>query len=106
MYSSSEKKLDILNDHYKDTFSHLVSYRKQRDRVLLYMLGISAMLALYLVFPDGIIDVVVEVVSSKIGVELVLSRISKIPLILAPPLIFLVILSHRYRQVRDLIESQ
>jgi hypothetical protein len=28
MYASSEKKIDILNDHYKDTFSHLVSYRK------------------------------------------------------------------------------
>ena len=38
MYASSEKKLDILNDHYKDTFSHLVSYRKQGDRLLIDLL--------------------------------------------------------------------
>ena len=39
MYASSQKKIDILHDHYKDTFSHLVNYRKQRDRLLL--LGVT-----------------------------------------------------------------
>ena len=106
MYASSEKKIDILNDHYKDTFSHLVSYRKQCDRVLLYLLGIAAVAALYLIFPDGMIDVVFKAISKKIGIEVVLHRISKMLLLLVPVMVLLVILSHRYRQVRDLIESQ
>ena len=52
MYSSSEKKLEILNDHYKDTFSHLVSYRKQRDRLLLYLLAGVGLMFLYQLFPE------------------------------------------------------
>ena len=50
MYSSSEKKIDILNDHYKDTFSHLVSYRKQRDRLLLYLTVVMMIMFLYQFF--------------------------------------------------------
>ena len=52
MYASGEKKIDILNDHYKDTFSHLVGYRKQRDRLLLYLLGVVVIMLVYEIFPQ------------------------------------------------------
>ena len=106
MYASSEKKLDILNDHYKDTFSHLVNYRKQRDRLLLYLLGVVTILFLYQFFPDEVIDVIFKAVSAKLEVDIVLSSIEKIMLIIIPLIVFLVILSRRYWQVWNLIESQ
>ena len=33
-----EKKLEVLNDHYKDTFSHLQGYLRRRNRLSLYLL--------------------------------------------------------------------
>ena len=69
MYASSEKMIDILNDHYKDTFSHLVIYRKQRDRVLVYLLGKVVIMLVYEMFPQQITSAVSEVVSKKIGVK-------------------------------------
>ena len=106
MYASGEKKIDILNDHYKDTFSHLVSYRKQRDRLLLYLLGAVTILFLYQFFPDEVIDVIFKAVSAKLEVDIVLSSIEKIMLIIIPLIVFLTILSRRYWQVWNLIESQ
>ena len=104
MYSSSEKKLEILNDHYKDTFSHLVSYRKQRDRVLVYLLGIVVIMLVYEMFPQQITSAVSEVVSKKIGVDIVDSIASF--LVDQLPLMFAGLLSFRYFQLRALIERQ
>ena len=104
MYASSEKKLDILNDHYKDTFSHLVSYRKQRDRLLLYLLVVVAVMYLYELFPDKTTIAISEVFSKKIGVKIVDSIVSF--LLQTLPLIFVTFLGLRYWQVWHLIESQ
>ena len=106
MYSSSDKKLDILNDHYKDTFSHLVSYRKQRDRLLLYLLGVVMILLLYQLFPDKTVDIISTVASDKADVDLNLSDIDKILLVMIPVLIFYFIIARRYWQVWNLIEQQ
>lgn len=106
MYSSSEKKLEILNDHYKDTFSNLVSYRKQRDRLLLYLLGVVMMLFLYQFFPEEIIYIVFTVVSKKIGVDIDLSLIDKLMLFFTPVFVFFLVIGRRYWQVWHLIENQ
>ena len=104
MYASSEKKIDILNDHYKDTFSHLVSYRKQRDRVLVYLSGIVAIMLVYEMFPQQITSAVSEIVSKKIGVDTLDSIVNF--LVDRLPLIFACILSFKYFQLRALIERQ
>ena len=107
MYASSEKKLDILNDHYKDTFSHLVSYRKQRDRLLLYQLGVVSLQFLYQFLPNETTDIILKVVLKKIGVDdIVLPSVVGILLVWTPPTLFFLILGRRYWQVWNLIENQ
>ena len=102
MFVSSDKKLEMLNDHYKDTFSHLVGYRKQRDRLLLYLMTVVVIMILYQFFPEETITAISEIVSKKIGVNL--GRGSVLVYILPMP--FFVILGQRYWQVWHLIESQ
>ena len=106
MYASSEKKLDILNDHYKDTFSHLVSYRKQRDRLLLYMVGVLMILFLYQFFPGEIVDTIFTTVSNKTGVDMELGFIEKHFLIFTPTFVFYFVAGRRYWQVWHLIDKQ
>lgn len=103
MYASSEKKLDILNDHYKDTFSHLVSYRKQRDRLLVYLSVIVGIMFLYQFFPDKTATTISEIISEKTEIALD-SDISLVILFSLSPLF--IILGRRYWQVWNLIESQ
>lgn len=52
MAISGDKKLEILNDHYKDTFSHLLNYLKRRDRLFFYLLVVLAIMFLQVVAPD------------------------------------------------------
>ena len=104
MYSSSEKKLEILNDHYKDTFSHLVSYRKQRDRLLLYLLGLVVIMWLYELFPDEMSAALSKIASEKTGVTKVESIISNV--LKELPMLCAVFLAFRYWQTWHLIESQ
>ena len=105
MYASSEKKIDILNDHYKDTFSHLVSYRKQRDRLLVYLSVIVGIMFLYQFSPEKTTDAISAVISKKIEGNLPLDPIVSI-LVQVVPWIFAGILSFKYFQLRALIESQ
>ena len=106
MFPSSDKKLEILNDHYKDTFSHLVAYRKQRDRLLLYLLSLVAILVLYQFFPQELSDGFMKLVSKKTGVDIVLDPLQAVFLVYMPPLLFCLILGHRYWQISHLIERQ
>ena len=101
---SSDKKLDILNDHYKDTFSHLVSYRKQRDRLLLYLLGLVVIMWLYELFPDEMSAALSKIASEKTGVTKVESIISNV--LKELPMLCAVFLAFRYWQTWHLIESQ
>ena len=104
MYSSGEKKIDILNDHYKDTFSHLVGYRKQRDRLLLYLLALVVIMWLYDLFPEEMSNTVSEIISEKTGVTKVESIISNV--LKELPMLCAVFLAFRYWQTWHLIESQ
>ena len=101
MYSSSDKKLDILNDHYKDTFSHLVSYRKQRDRLLLYLLVVMTIIFLYQFFPEETTTTISDAVTKKTGIGRINSFIFYLLLSIISWL-----LSYRYFQLRELIDEQ
>ena len=102
MFASNDKKLEILNDHYKDTFSHLIRYRKQRDRLMLCLLVVWAIMYAFQFFPDETTGAMSRLFSKKIGVEIALNVLH----VLFLPLIFIVILSHRYWQLWNLIERQ
>ena len=101
MYSSSEKKLEILNDHYKDTFSHLVGYRKQRDRLLLYLLVVMTIIFLYQFFPEETTTAISDAVTKKTGIGRINSFIFHLLLSIISWL-----LSFRYFQLRELIDEQ
>ena len=87
-----------------DTFSHLVSYRKQRDRLLVYLSGVVLVMYLHEIFPQQITTLFSQIVSEKIGVDLFGSIVTF--LVDQMPLMFAGILSYRYFQLRALIERQ
>ena len=101
MYASSEKKIDILNDHYKDTFSHLVSYRKQRDRLIIYLLVVTVILLLCPLFPKEINSAILKIASQKIGLEKIEPILVYLLLVISA-----FILLFRYSQLKALITNQ
>ena len=47
--TSEDTKLELLNDHYKDTFAHLQEFRKLREQLFLLIL-VAITLMLFQVF--------------------------------------------------------
>ncbi len=47
----SEKRLEILHDHYKETFAHVREREKARDRLFLAVIGLFALLAVEIQYP-------------------------------------------------------
>lgn len=52
----SDKQLDILHDHYKETFTRLVKAEALRDRLFLQVIGIFALLILEIGYPTALGD--------------------------------------------------
>lgn len=49
---SSEKKLEILYDHYKESFSYIKNYEKQRERLLAFLIVVIFFQFLQIYFLD------------------------------------------------------
>lgn len=47
----TEKQLDVLNDHYKETFARLKEGEAARDRLFLWLIGLFALLSLEIGYP-------------------------------------------------------
>jgi hypothetical protein len=47
----TDKQLDILNDHYKETFARLKEGEAARDRLFLWLIGLFALLSLEIGYP-------------------------------------------------------
>ena len=52
----TEKQLDILHDHYKETFARLLKAEALRDRLFLQVIGIFALLILEIGYPNVLGD--------------------------------------------------
>lgn len=50
----TDKQLEILHDHYKETFSRILQVEKSRNRLFLWMIGLFALLALEVAYPAAI----------------------------------------------------
>jgi len=50
----SDKQLDILNDHYKDTFTRLRETEQARDRLFLWLIGLFVLLILEIGYPIAV----------------------------------------------------
>jgi hypothetical protein len=44
---SPEKRLEILYDHYKESFAHIRTYAKQRDRLTLYLFIVAVLMGVH-----------------------------------------------------------
>jgi hypothetical protein len=66
---SMDKKHEILNDHYKDTFFQLREHLKLRDALFLGVLIIAALLFYQLYLPKEAGDAISKVVSTKLKLE-------------------------------------
>lgn len=65
-------KLEILYDHYKDTFQHQIKYMESRNRYFLYSLLLIGILFFQISFPDAAEDLVRSVTQKQIHDEFIL----------------------------------
>lgn len=110
MIVSSEKKVEILNDHYKDTCSRLANYRKQRNRLVLYALIIMGIAALFELSPQEALSAIFAIFSSKVGSNIKSIPIADIPVsnsvIKALPYLIIICIAITYRHYTIAIDNQ
>ena len=63
----TSSKLEILNDHYKDTFSHQLGYLKKRDRFSFYLFLALVIMFLEIMSPSGTETIISKLVSKYLG---------------------------------------
>lgn len=100
---SAETQLEVLHDHYKESFSYIRGREKQRDRLFLVVLGLLTLIALEILYPtdfDGALGRV-EILGAQMD-------ISSLPLaaVLSASWVFTFALSLRYCQVCINVERQ
>lgn len=67
MTVSEDKKLEILNDHYKDTFLHIQNTIKTRDRLFFYLLLILTAMYFQMASPQEFDDAISKFFSGKLN---------------------------------------
>lgn len=63
MALSEDNKLDLLNDHYKDTFAYLREYLRQRDRLFIYLLVVIVFMLFEMASPKAAGEIFSKVLS-------------------------------------------
>ncbi len=66
---SEESKLQILNDHYKDSFAQLIIYKKSRDRLLIAVFGTAGIQLFQLFSPKDADSTIGAVIAKQLGVQ-------------------------------------
>lgn len=99
---NSETKINIIHEHYKETFSVISETIKRRDRLMIFVVVILGFFAFQSVSPILSNQIVTELLSFKFGLNL------KVDLSIIRNVIwsFLLIFSIRYFQVAVFIERQ
>lgn len=69
MKPTDDAKLNILNDHYKDTFVWLQETRKQRDQLYVLVVAAAALLVFQLVSPKDAGLAIGQIVSKQLGLQ-------------------------------------
>ncbi len=66
---TNDKKAEILNDHYKETFAQLTEYRKLRDRLFSLILLTVTLLLFQLYSPNDAGKTIGEFITKKLEVQ-------------------------------------
>jgi hypothetical protein len=98
-----DKELDILHDHYKDSFAYIREREKQRDRLFLYLVGVLGLLFLEVQYPATLQQLLAEV--SAEGAKMNVGTLP-IPIIASATWTVLMILVLRHSQSAISIERQ
>ena len=74
MNSTKEGNLEILYDHYKDTFSYTREYLKERERLFAFVLGVIFLQFLQISFVDQYLEAFNIFVEKKLGFNFAFSK--------------------------------
>jgi hypothetical protein len=69
MNPSDDTKLQVLHEHYKDTFTHLRAYLKTRDRLLAYLLVLVVVLLFHRASPQEFAMVISSTLKDRLGIS-------------------------------------
>lgn len=99
---NEDKKIELLCDHYKDTFTHIKDAIKQRDRLFTIVLFLVTIFLFQLYSPKDFGDSVSSLISAQLSVQ------SKIDLAFISTLLWfiLLVISIKYYQTVVFIERQ
>ena len=97
-----DTKLQVLHDHYKDSFTHLQNHLKLRDRVFILILIVLLLMSFQITSPKESGEVITQLVTQKLGLTIAID-ISFIGSIIWFGLLGLVV---RYFQTAVHIERQ
>jgi len=64
-----EHRLPILHDHYKETFGHIQSYLKLRDRLFAYLLLTVTVMLFQMYSPTGSTEAISELLTKKLELK-------------------------------------
>jgi len=66
--ASADTKLQLLNDHYKDTYSYIRGFERERNRLLLIVLLVVTLMLTQLFSPDEANEVISSILGQQLGV--------------------------------------
>jgi hypothetical protein len=99
----TDKQLEILHDHYKETFTRLRAAEALRDRLFLWVIGLFALLSLEIGYPAAVGGTLGKL--SIAGGELNLQALP-LPALLSATWILTLTISLRYCQTSVLVNRQ
>ncbi len=98
---SDEKKAELLNDHYKDSFSYQYKYIKNRDRFFQLSLLFAFLIFIQYLFPKDITEALQQVADNKFSLKKVLNA----NYIVSALWLFEMIFYLRYIQCHGIVEK-
>ncbi len=103
MAEQPEQRLDVLHDHYKESFSYVRERERQRDRLFLVLIGLFALLFFEAHYPRGFGGALGPVHVS--GAEVDLGALP-LPALLSASWVLTLAIALRYCQVSINVERQ
>lgn len=101
--TDKDKQLDILHDHYKDTFARIRSAEKARDRLFLWVIALYALLSLEIGYPAAVSG---SLGSVSIAGAIVNLQALPLPALLDVTWVLTLAIALRYCQGTILVERQ
>jgi hypothetical protein len=100
---SDSPRLEVLHDHYKESFSYIRERERERDRLFLILIALFALLALEIQYPINFGDAVGTL--TFLGIELNVGALP-LPAFLIATWVTVLVITLRYCQASTNVERQ